>query len=62
MSLRFIDIKNAHLNCILEEGGDNCYKLPHMKKDRLERLGQLPTLLDVTDEAAPYLLEGLELT
>ena len=49
------------LKCIIEDQGNNNYKIPHMKKERLEQLGQLPAVLDVTDEAAQYLLEGLEL-
>ena len=47
-------------NCIIEDHGDNTFKIPHMKKEHLERIGELPTVIDVTDDAAQYLLEGLE--
>jgi hypothetical protein len=49
------------MNCIIDDAGGNSFKLPHMNKARLERLEVLPDELDVTDEAAPYLLEDLEL-
>jgi len=42
------------MNEIIEHRGDNNYKLPHMNKDRLERLGVLPTVLEVTQEAQQY--------
>ena len=35
-------------NMIIEEDGGNDYKIPHMNKEGLERIGQLPTVLDVT--------------
>jgi hypothetical protein len=38
-------------NEILEHHGGNEYKLPHMGKQRLERLNTLPTLIDVSDAA-----------
>ena len=49
------------MNNSIEDHGDNTIKIPHMDKERQERLGQLPVVLDVTDEAAQYILEGLEL-
>ena len=36
-------------NMIIEEDGGNDYKIPHMNKEGLERIGQLPTVLDVTE-------------
>jgi hypothetical protein len=40
------------MNEIIEEKGDNKYKIPHMNKERLERLNQLPvSLAAVTQEA-----------
>ena len=44
-------------NCIIENHGDNNYKIPHMNKERLERLGELPTALKVSREALAE-LEG----
>ena len=35
------------LNQILEHDGNNNYKIPHMGKDRLERIGQLPITIPV---------------
>lgn len=46
----------ACMNEILNCGGDNTYKLPHMNKDRLEREGCLPTVLKVTDKALEFLV------
>ena len=37
------------LNCIIEQNGDNTYKIPHMNKEQLEKRGELPTVLEVTD-------------
>ena len=48
------------MNSIIDDSGNNNYKIPHMGKERLENLGQLPTVLDATDRAAKYLLDGLE--
>jgi hypothetical protein len=42
------------MNKIIEEKGDNKYKLPHMNKERLERLNQLPISIAVTQEAHNY--------
>ena len=39
------------MNKIIEEKGDNKYKIPHMNKERLERLNQLPISIAVTQEA-----------
>lgn len=42
------------MNCmteILKHGGNNNYKLPHIGKGRLKRLGQLPTApLDLVEK------------
>jgi len=45
------------LNEIIKCNGHNNYKIPHMNKDRLERLNRLPTVLDVCEEALA-LLQG----
>ena len=37
------------LNEIIKHHGNNDYKLPHMGKDRLERIGQLPITIPVCD-------------
>jgi hypothetical protein len=42
------------MNEIIEDKGDNKYKIPHMNKARLERLNQLPISLAVTQEAHNY--------
>jgi hypothetical protein len=39
---------------IIEQRGDNMYKIPHMNKERLERLNQLPISIAVTQEAHNY--------
>jgi hypothetical protein len=39
------------LNEIIENHGNNDYKIPHMAKQRLERMGQLPISLEVTNQA-----------
>jgi hypothetical protein len=44
-------------NSIIDANGGNDYKIPHMGKERLERLGQLPAVLDVTNHAAVMLGE-----
>jgi hypothetical protein len=38
------------LNEIIKDHGGNNYRIPHMNKQRLERIGELPTVLDVTDD------------
>jgi hypothetical protein len=42
------------MNMIVEQRGDNQYKIPHMNKERLERLNQLPISIAVTQEAHNY--------
>jgi hypothetical protein len=42
------------MNMIVEQRGDNKYKIPHMNKERLERLNQLHISLAVTQEAHNY--------
>jgi hypothetical protein len=49
------------LNEIINQHGSNDYKIPHLNKSRLERLGELPEVLDVTAEAIPFLSELGEL-
>ena len=39
------------MNEIIDHHGDNNFKIPHMGKERLERLGQLPRALVVTKTA-----------
>ena len=43
------------MNEVIEDEGGNDYKIPHLNKDRLEREGTLPEVLDVTDAARPIL-------
>jgi hypothetical protein len=50
----------ACMNEIIDSGGSNDYKLPHLNKDRLEREGELPEVLQVTADALP-LLQTLEM-
>jgi hypothetical protein len=47
------------MNKIVEEKGDSKYKIPHMNKERLERLNQLPISIAVTQEAHNYDLDIL---
>jgi hypothetical protein len=42
------------MNEILECHGDNTYTIPHMNKERLEREGRLPKVLQVTDYATTF--------
>jgi hypothetical protein len=42
------------MNKIIDDRGDNKYKIPHMNKARLERLNQLPLSFAVTQEAQNY--------
>jgi hypothetical protein len=42
------------MNKIIEERGDNKFKIPHMNKDRLERMDKLPVSIVVTPEANNY--------
>jgi hypothetical protein len=47
---------------IIEHHGSNDYKIPHMGKAKLERLGHLPDAIEVTPIYQTYLeLNGLEL-
>ena len=39
------------MNCIIENHGRNDFPLPHMNKSKLEKAGELPTVLRVTSEA-----------
>ena len=39
------------MNCILQRRGDNDYKLPHMNKEKLWRMRQLPEVIEVDREA-----------
>jgi hypothetical protein len=47
------------MNRIIEERGDNKFKIPHMNKDRLERMDELPVSIVVTPEANHYQLNTL---
>ena len=47
------------MNRIIEERGDNKFKVPHMNKDRLERMDKLPVSIVVTPEAKNYPLNTL---
>ena len=49
------------LNMIIKDLGDNDYEIPHMNKAKMEQEGRLPTVLDVTDAAAP-LMETMDAT
>ena len=46
---------------ILEVKGGNNYKIPHMNKDRLERIGALPNVLEVEERVVRDVLEYLAL-
>jgi hypothetical protein len=46
----FVTLQSC-LNEIINCDGGNQYKIPHMNKERLERLGQLPVSLAVTEDA-----------
>ena len=41
-------------NQIILWNGDNDYNLEHLSKEKLERTGQLPNVLDVVDEASAF--------
>ena len=43
------------LNCIIDNVGDNNYKIPHMNKEKLERENKLPRVLPVTENARYYI-------
>ena len=42
------------MNEIIKDQGGNDFKLPHMYKNKLEREGNLPRVLDVTEEVERY--------
>ena len=48
----------AVYNEILEHHGDNNFRLPHLGKDRLTRLGQLPDVLEVSEIAYDRLADN----
>ena len=41
-------------NQIILCNGDNDYNIKHLSKEKLERTGQLPNVLDVVDEASAF--------
>ena len=41
-------------NSIIEHHGDNCYKIKHMSKERLEKAGSLPVSILVTEHAGQF--------
>ena len=43
------------LNMIIENDGGNDYKIPHMGKESMERMGLLPGVLDVTPAGSAWL-------
>jgi hypothetical protein len=43
------------MNGILDCNGDKTYKIPHMNKEKLEREGTLPMVLEVSESARKYL-------
>ena len=43
------------LNKIIEHGGDNDYKIPHMNKEQLERAGLLPIVMPVCETGVQLL-------
>ncbi|XP_042026328.1 uncharacterized protein LOC121773514 [Salvia splendens] len=49
------------LSEILEVQGGNNYRIPHMNKDRLERIGALPNVLEVEERVVRDVLEYLAL-
>ena len=44
----------SFFNKIILCNGDNDYNIKHLSKEKLERTGQLPNVLDVVDEASPF--------
>ena len=42
---------------VMNNGGSNKYKIPHLNKNRLERLGQLPTRIPVPPQVYEHALE-----
>jgi hypothetical protein len=47
--------RQACCNKILEHVGNNNYTIPHMNKERMERLGRLPNAIPVSQVALTYL-------
>lgn len=47
------------MNEILDNQGDNKYKIPHMNKDRLERTNSLPVSIKATESARHYSMAEL---
>ena len=45
------------LNRIIETGGNNDYDIPHMKKSSMERAGQLPASIEISNDARSRLQE-----
>ena len=43
------------MQCILDNNGDNAFKITHMAKAKLEREGRLPDVLEVTESAYRFL-------
>ena len=41
-------------NQIILCNGDNNYNIKHLSKEKLKRTGQLPSVLDVVDEASAF--------
>ena len=41
-------------NQIIQCDGDNDYNIKHLSKEKLKRTGQLPSVLDVADEASAF--------
>jgi hypothetical protein len=50
----WLTLQSCGMNKIIDDRGDNKYKIPHMNKARLERLNQLPLSFAVTQEAQNY--------
>jgi hypothetical protein len=47
--------KQACCNKIVEHSGNNNYTIPHLNKERMERLGRLPNAIPVSQVALTYL-------
>jgi len=43
------------MNEIIDSGGNNVYEIPHMKKEKLTRLNELPKTIRVTNKALEYI-------
>ena len=42
---------------IIQHGGDNNYKIRHLNKNKLERMGSLPTVISVSPEAKAVIVD-----